>query len=166
MQPRPIQVYRYCEWQSRNTVGVHCLSSTALADVSTGTSRCTIWLDKSLCVLMISSVSHALALPICIFLTIWHHTLQPTLRTSNFSYLYVPNIGLNNNNNNNNNHNLAIIDLGHLLARSGLTHPEMSLQWSPMVHSTFCFVSEVLKDKTIKKYILFHNVTKCWWRRN
>jgi len=86
---------------------------------------------------------------------------MPDLQDARLLSLYSCPKLYNNNNNNNNNHNLAIIDLGHLLARSGLTHPEMSLQWSPMVHSTFCFVSEVLKDKTIKKYILFHNVTKC-----
>ena len=57
-------------------------------------------------------------------------------------------------------HHLAITELGHSFVRSGLTHPEMSLQWSPMVPSAFWFVAKVLKDKTIQKYILFHNVTK------
>jgi hypothetical protein len=38
--------------------------------------------------------------------------------------------------NNNNNNNLAIMDLGHLLTRCGLTHPEI-FQWSPLVPSAF-----------------------------
>jgi len=36
-----------------------------------------------------------------------------------------------NNNNNNNNNNLANVQLGHLLARSGLTRPEVHLMVSP-----------------------------------
>ena len=41
----------------------------------------------------------------------------------------------NNNNNNNHHHRISVMELGHLLTRSGLTYPEIS---SKICHDSFC----------------------------
>ena len=56
------------------------------------------------------------------------HVCLPTVN-AHFSVNY------NNNNNNNNNNNLSVMDLGHLLTRSGITYPEVS---SKVCHDSFC----------------------------
>ena len=39
---------------------------------------------------------------------------------------------------NNNNNNIAVVDLGHFLTRSSLTHPEVSAMVSPIPSAFWC----------------------------
>jgi hypothetical protein len=57
------------------------------------------------------------------------------------------------NNNNNNNNNISVMELGHLLTRSGLTYPEVS---SKVCHDSFCRLENIVSLPWVIYYEAFY----------